>query len=73
MTTLLRPNFPHRHNTDGSYDSICTVCYATVASVRKECELAVAESIHRCDPATLYQLSQNGMPASYQQNLGQPA
>ena len=28
--------FPHRHNKDGSYDSICISCYATIASVRNE-------------------------------------
>jgi hypothetical protein len=29
-------NFAHRHNSDGSYDSICTKCYATVASLGKK-------------------------------------
>ena len=24
-------SFPHRNNSDGSFDSICTMCYATVA------------------------------------------
>jgi len=37
-----QPNcrFPHRHNRDGSHDSICISCYATVASVRNEADLA---------------------------------
>jgi hypothetical protein len=63
MPTLLRATFPHRHNANGSYDSICTVCYTTVASVRQEYELAAAESMHKCDPAILYQLSQYRTPA----------
>lgn len=63
MPTLLRPQFPHRLNADGSYDSICTVCYSTVASADKEIDLAVPESAHRCDPVALYQLSQYGIPA----------
>ena len=67
MLTLLRPTFPHRHNADGSYDSICSVCYATVASVEKECQLAAPESMHKCDPAILYQVSQYRIPAGYPQ------
>jgi hypothetical protein len=45
--------FPHRHNLDGSYDSICTRCFATVATVRKEEDLRGHEAIHRCKFANL--------------------
>jgi hypothetical protein len=58
MLTLLRPSFPHRHNANGSHDSICTLCLATVATVRNELELAGFESAHVCEPANLYRLSQ---------------
>jgi len=54
MLTLLRPSFPHRHNADGTHDSICTVCLATVATVQNELELAGLESAHVCEPANLY-------------------
>lgn len=59
MLTLLRPNFPHRHNEDGSHDSICTVCLATVATVQNEWELAGHESAHVCEPVNLYRLRQS--------------
>ena len=49
--------FPHRHNGNGSHDSICTVCLATVASVMNEGELARHEAVHVCDPIRLYQLN----------------
>ncbi|HTB97115.1 MAG TPA: hypothetical protein VK716_08920 [Terracidiphilus sp.] len=52
------PNFPHRHNADGSHDSICTKCFQTVASVRDEATLAEREKKHQCDPYILYRFSQ---------------
>ena len=54
MLTLLKPSFPHRHNSDGSHDSICTVCYVTVATSQNELELASHESVHVCQPVNLY-------------------
>jgi hypothetical protein len=36
--------FPHRCNRDGSYDSMCTLCFATVASSETEEELSEAEA-----------------------------
>ena len=63
MSALLRPHFPHRENDDGSFDSICSACFVTVASAEKEYELAPKESMHKCEPINLYQASQ-GRPAS---------
>ena len=40
--------YAHRHNRDGSIDSICTICFATVALVRDEVALAQHERIHCC-------------------------
>ena len=60
MPTLLRPSFPHRHNADGSYDSICTICFATVASVQNEWELGSHESTHVCEPLNLVDSSHGG-------------
>jgi len=45
--------YPHRHNEDGSYDSICTTCYVTVASSWSEAALAEHEGAHTCDSALL--------------------
>ena len=42
------PTFPHRHNPDGSYDSICTGCFVTVAKAKPEAELEVFEKDHVC-------------------------
>jgi len=42
-------SFPQRHNRDGSYDSICISCFAAVASVRNEADLAQREQDHICD------------------------
>jgi hypothetical protein len=40
--------FPHRHNPNGSFDSICPKCFATVSSKRNETELAGDETNHDC-------------------------
>ena len=45
--------FPHRHNNDGSYDSFCTACFVTIASVRDEELLRAHELAHVCDPVNL--------------------
>jgi len=57
MSTQTSPRFPHRHNPDGSYDAICTRCFATVATARREDELAALEKAHVCDESKLMQLS----------------
>jgi hypothetical protein len=59
MLKLLKPRFPHRHNANGTHDSICVVCLATVATVQYECELARLESAHVCEPINLYRVSQS--------------
>jgi hypothetical protein len=62
MARLAGSRFPHRRNADGSYDSICIVCLATVASTLKEERLYFLESAHVCDPMRLYQVSQGQNP-----------
>jgi hypothetical protein len=51
-------DFPHRHNQDGTHDSICPVCFATVATTQNEAELRVDERKHICDPLWTYQVDQ---------------
>ena len=58
MLAQLNSHFPHRHNRDGSHDSICTKCFLTIASVREESELVQFEIDHVCDPVLFYQFSQ---------------
>ena len=62
MLTLLRSRFPHRDSADGTFDSICNVCLATVATVQNEWELAGHESTHVCEPLNLYRLRQSRLP-----------
>ena len=50
MVHQYKPNFPHRFNADGSYDSICTLCRLTVATARIEAELSQFEHNHACNP-----------------------
>jgi len=40
--------FPHRHNSDGSYGSICTACLRTVARAVVESQLHFHETRHIC-------------------------
>jgi hypothetical protein len=49
------PFFPHRLNRDGSYDSICLTCFATVANAKEAADLDVLDQGHVCDPVVLSQ------------------
>jgi hypothetical protein len=40
--------FSHRHNDDGTVDSICLKCYWTIATEETEADLADAEAAHDC-------------------------
>ena len=42
--------FLHRANRDGTTDSICKHCFATICTSTWETELAQAERGHVCDP-----------------------
>ena len=44
---------PHRMNPDGTIDSICPLCYATVGKDRSESQLERMEADHICDPDEL--------------------
>jgi hypothetical protein len=57
-------NFAHRRNSDGSYDSICTECYATAARAGTEESLLWSESAHVCDISDLDLVHQGSTPAS---------
>jgi hypothetical protein len=38
--------FPHRCNPDGTFDSTCTICFATVGNTSTEDELRLLEASH---------------------------
>jgi hypothetical protein len=40
--------FVHRHNDDGTWDSICTKCFRTTAQRHTETELQTSEDFHDC-------------------------
>jgi hypothetical protein len=40
---------PHRQKLDGSFDTICLLCLATIANVAVEADLAAFERDHACD------------------------
>jgi hypothetical protein len=60
MNTQSCSFYVHRSNEDGSYDSICVVCYATVASARDETELNSHEHTHVCIPNWPYRAGNIG-------------
>ena len=45
---ILHPDFVHRLNDNGTVDSICLQCFATVASLPKELNLEEKENAHAC-------------------------
>ena len=40
--------FMRRRNADGSWDSICTCCFLTVANRKEQAELEAVENSHNC-------------------------
>jgi hypothetical protein len=46
-------------NPDGTHDSICARCYATIASAWDEVLLAGPENIHVCNPGRMLDLSRD--------------
>lgn len=42
--------FTHRQNHDGTTDSICRRCFATIVTAPREEDLDRAEHSHCCDP-----------------------
>ena len=58
MDTSSSVAFKHRHNRDGSWDSICMKCFLTVETAMQEEDLAGAERSHDC--AELLAIKTNG-------------
>lgn len=58
--------FPHRQNDDGTVDSICPHCFATVATSRRDVDLERAETAHVCEPERLkyYEMNARKEPRS---------
>ena len=45
--------YPHRKNNNGSFDSICMQCFATISHKKNEAELAEDEKKHVCAQSPL--------------------
>lgn len=45
---LTEIDYPHRRNSDRTWDSICNCCFLTIAHGRTESELAEGEKTHVC-------------------------
>jgi hypothetical protein len=43
-----RPPFPHRKNANGTHDSICPRCFATIATEQDQNDLLAQEAGHVC-------------------------
>lgn len=50
---VAQPRFPHRMNKDGTIDSICPRCYATIGTSTWEADLERIEAGHVCDASRL--------------------
>ena len=60
MNTPTLTAFAHRENRDGTIDSICRTCFATIATSIRESELGRKEQEHRCDPMALERIRDRG-------------
>jgi hypothetical protein len=47
------PFYPHRQNPDGSFDSICLRCFATVATAMEIGQLRSYDKVHVCDATSI--------------------
>jgi len=48
MSNVPAGKFAHRPNVDGTFDSICRVCFQTIVRSEKEESLASSECVHQC-------------------------
>ncbi len=55
MADQLAICYVHRHNEDATHDSICLLCFRTIASQKDENNLEQVERTHVCNVADLYQ------------------
>jgi len=46
--------FPHRLDNDGVYHSFCRTCFLTVATSRREADLADGEREHECSGSPIF-------------------
>ena len=59
--------FSHRHNANGTHDSICRRCYATIATEHDQDDLLAQEAGHVCEEKNLQRLRD---PKAWLERLG---
>jgi hypothetical protein len=72
MVDAPRAPFSHRKNVDGTHDSICRRCFATIATEHDQDVLLAQEAVHVCKEENLLRIQQPevwletkfGIPAS---------
>jgi hypothetical protein len=65
--------FPHRKGSDGLYDSICPMCFATVARSTPETEMTELEKTHLCDSGRLAERGSFARPSPVRSGPAQSA
>ena len=70
MANKVLPFYPHRQNRDGSFDSICLRCFATVANARNVEELHSYDKEHVCDATSLAHRNESRLAKSLERQLG---
>jgi hypothetical protein len=53
MNNSESPNFPHRKNSDLSFDAICPKCFQTISNQRMESNLKQDEDEHICSAQSI--------------------
>jgi hypothetical protein len=61
MYSAIRIIFPHKHNEDRTFDSICPTCFATVATDESEAKLRLYELAHVCNPLQVNWIRQDSL------------
>jgi hypothetical protein len=64
MSFQLPAFYPHRRNKNGSYDSICLKCFATVAANKTDDELAELDKRHVGSDSILSNLANRASSSS---------
>ena len=59
MDTSSTAIFRHRHNPNGSWDSICMNCFLTVTNAKSEDDLLEPEKSHDCAELLAVKRNQN--------------
>jgi hypothetical protein len=62
LAKSVRPTFAHRKNSENTFDSICTKCFAKIATSSDEADLEAAEESHVCPGFNLGQVMRPGEP-----------